>query len=61
MVDVVVNHMGWDGSSQNVDYSTFRPFNDKKYFHNICWINDYDNQTEVENVRVALLLVRERS
>jgi alpha-amylase len=50
MVDVVANHMAYSGTAETVNYSTLNPFDSKNYFHNICWINDYDNQTEVEQV-----------
>ena len=33
MVDVVVNHNGWNGSPDTVDYSSFNPFNDKSQYH----------------------------
>jgi hypothetical protein len=33
MVDIVVNHFAWAGDGDSVDYSTFDPFNDEKYFH----------------------------
>jgi hypothetical protein len=33
MLDVVVGDMAWAGNASTVDYSTFNPFNDKKYFH----------------------------
>lgn len=48
MVDIVVNHNGWNGSADTVDYSKFYPFNDKKYYHDYCPVNDYSNQTIVE-------------
>ncbi|KAL2835119.1 glycoside hydrolase superfamily [Aspergillus cavernicola] len=48
MVDVVANHMGYDGAMDSVDYSVFNPFNDAQYFHSPCVISDYDDQTEVE-------------
>ena len=50
MADVVANHFAWAGTPNNVDYSTYRPFNDSKYFHSPCPINNYNNQAEVENV-----------
>lgn len=31
-----------------MDYSVFNPFNDEKYFHNYCEMNDDANQTSVE-------------
>ncbi|KAK6601136.1 Alpha-amylase A type-3-like protein 1 [Botrytis cinerea] len=48
MVDVVANHMGSDDTAHNVDFSIMNPFNDSKYFHSVCFINDYNNQTNVE-------------
>ncbi|KAL3475633.1 family 13 alpha amylase in complex with acarbose [Aspergillus californicus] len=48
MVDVVANHMGYDGARDSVDYSVFNPFNDEKYFHSPCAIQNYDDQTQVE-------------
>ncbi|TGO70316.1 hypothetical protein BELL_0731g00020 [Botrytis elliptica] len=48
MVDVVANHMGSDDTAHNVDFSIMNPFNDGKYFHDVCFINDYNNQTNVE-------------
>lgn len=61
MVDVVANHMAWDGKSDNVDYSTLVPFNKKEDFHTnpTCFISNYDNQTEVENVSSREALVPE--
>ncbi|KAF2858248.1 glycoside hydrolase family 13 protein [Piedraia hortae CBS 480.64] len=48
MVDIVVNHMGWNGGPDQVQYNKFRPFNKKSFFHNYCSIN-YTNQTSVED------------
>ncbi|BCS20599.1 alpha-amylase [Aspergillus puulaauensis] len=48
MVDVVANHMGYDGAADSVDYSVFNPFNSQDYFHSPCSIDDYDDQTQVE-------------
>ncbi|KAF4635682.1 hypothetical protein G7Y89_g2413 [Cudoniella acicularis] len=50
MVDVVANHMGSGDQAELIDYSIINPFNQKVYFHvnPICWINDYNNQSEVE-------------
>ncbi len=48
MVDIVVNHNGWSGPTSSVDYTKFRPFNDIKYYHNVCSVN-YDNQTSIED------------
>ncbi|CAK7228807.1 hypothetical protein SBRCBS47491_007032 [Sporothrix bragantina] len=49
MVDVVANHMGYDGAGTSVDYSVFTPFNSASYFHSYCEITNYDNQTNVED------------
>ena len=49
MIDVVVNHMGYSGDASSCDYSTMNPFSDKSYFHPLCWITDYNNQTNVED------------
>ena len=48
MVDIAPNHFGWPGPSNSTDYSLFKPFNDARYFHSYCPIDDYNNQTTVE-------------
>ncbi|KAK2806870.1 hypothetical protein FQN51_005670 [Onygenales sp. PD_10] len=52
MVDVVINNMAsmTNGSdpSTAVDYSILKPFNDKKYFHSYCKIEDYDDYDEAQ-------------
>ncbi|TKA60936.1 Alpha-amylase A type-3 [Cryomyces minteri] len=48
MVDIVVNHFGWDGSSSSVNYSSLSPFNDQKYYHTFCNV-DYSNQDSIED------------
>ena len=52
MVDVVANHMAYDSTAETVDYSQLNPFNEASYFHDICWIEDYNNQTQLELVRL---------
>lgn len=47
MVDIVVNHNGWNGNETSVDYSMFEPFNNAKYYHKYCSV-DYDNDTSIE-------------
>lgn len=47
MVDIVVNHNGWNGNASSVDYSQFNPFNDVKYYHPYCTV-DYSNETSTE-------------
>lgn len=54
MVDVVPNHFAAPGPAEDIDYSTLNPFNSESYFHPICWITDYNNQTNVEVVRRRL-------
>ena len=49
MVDVVANHMGYDGAGTAVDYSVFTPFNSASYFHPYCEITNYDDQENVED------------
>ncbi|RDW80975.1 hypothetical protein BP5796_05673 [Coleophoma crateriformis] len=49
MVDVVANHMGYDGTAETVDYSNLNPFNNQDHFHNLCWIDNYNNQTNLED------------
>ncbi|CAK7202232.1 hypothetical protein SEUCBS139899_004954 [Sporothrix eucalyptigena] len=49
MVDVVANHMGYDGAGTSVDYSVFTPFDSQSYFHPYCLISNYNNQTNVED------------
>ena len=53
MVDVVVNHMGYD---DKFGYKLNVPFNDSIYYHEYCPITDYDfdhNQFRVENCWLA--------
>jgi alpha-amylase len=52
MVDVVINHVGYAGAPDTIDYSGFaKPFDAARWFHPYCPIRNYDNQTEVEQVR----------
>ena len=61
MLDVVPNHMGyppdcfWDECNEPEDFSELFPFDKKDYYHNLCMIKDFDNQTEVELCRLASL------
>ncbi|KAL4760054.1 alpha-amylase [Aspergillus foveolatus] len=54
MVDVVINDMAQavnsslDGGS-NINWSRLFPFNDKKYYHPFCRIEDWNNPDESEN------------
>ena len=55
MVDVVVNHFGWDGSASSVDYSQLTPFNSSSYFHRYCTISQDDYTTRDDNVQLCWL------
>lgn len=48
MVDVVPNHMAFDGNATSTDYSSFYPFNDRSFFHSVCFITDWTNVTQVQ-------------
>jgi len=43
MVDVVTNHMGYNGCGNCVDYGRLKPFDSRSYFHDFCMI-DYNNE-----------------
>ncbi|KAF9221280.1 glycoside hydrolase family 13 protein [Gyrodon lividus] len=45
MLDIVVNHMV---SQRPINVTAMYPFSDLSDFHDLCWITDYSNQTEVE-------------
>ncbi|RPB01936.1 alpha-amylase [Choiromyces venosus 120613-1] len=47
MVDIVANHMGPG------DITTFNPFNSASYYHSSCSIDNYNNQTQVEQCQIA--------
>eukprot|EP01138_Halocafeteria_seosinensis_P010847 gb/GECG01011079.1/.p1 GENE.gb/GECG01011079.1/~~gb/GECG01011079.1/.p1 ORF type:complete len:493 (+),score=38.17 gb/GECG01011079.1/:1-1479(+) len=51
MLDVVMNHCG----PVNMDFSEISPFNESKYYHRKCQIQDWNNQTQVEICRLANL------
>ncbi|KAJ3875393.1 alpha-amylase [Lentinula edodes] len=52
MVDIVVNHLvanpTSDNQPQTFDYSLLQPFGGADCFHSECFISDYNNQTNVE-------------
>jgi hypothetical protein len=50
MVDVVVNHNGWGGSLDSIDYSVFRPF-DEESDYNVpyCKIDYEGHENYVRN------------
>ncbi|EKV10968.1 hypothetical protein PDIG_54560 [Penicillium digitatum PHI26] len=46
MLDIVVGDMAWAGNATTIDYSTFNPFNDQKYFHDYKLLSeDPTNET----------------
>lgn len=55
MVDIVTNHMAYDGCGTCVDYSQYNPFNKQSYYHPFCLIN-YNDQNSVETVCCLPLL-----
>jgi len=49
MVDIVINHLAFNGPAQSVDYSLYPPpFNSPSAFHPVCDI-DYGNQSSIES------------
>ena len=51
MLDVVGNHV----APVDLSFELVNPFNSSEYYHSKCQINDWDNQEEVENCRLANL------
>lgn len=49
MVDVVANHVAPVGTN----YGSIYPFNSPDHYHNKCDIQDWNNQWQVENCRLA--------
>lgn len=43
MVDIVVNHNGWNGPPDSIDYSKFNPFNKKEYYNTPYCEIDYND------------------
>lgn len=49
MVDVVANHVAATSSGDFVPNTDYGPFNATSYYHRpFCWVDDYSNQTNVE-------------
>ncbi|TBU38203.1 alpha-amylase [Dichomitus squalens] len=46
MVDIVVNHMA--SASDPPDYNIYQPFSSQSSYHTECFIQDWQNQTNVE-------------
>jgi alpha-amylase len=53
MVDVVANHSGCVPG--NTDFSGIYPLNKSEHYHSECYINNWNDQNEVENCRLACL------
>jgi alpha-amylase len=51
MLDVVGNHV----APVDTSYEMVNPFNSSEYYHSKCQIEDWNNQEEVENCRLANL------
>jgi alpha-amylase len=59
MLDIVVGDMAWAGKASTVDYSTFKPFNDQKYFHDYKLLSeDMTNDTCVLDVSLLPRVMR---
>jgi hypothetical protein len=56
MVDIVINHNGWPGPHESVDFSAFNPFNQSSDYNLPYCAIDYSNLTE--NVSVDDQIVR---
>lgn len=50
MVDIVVNHNGWNGAPDTVDYSSFTPFNEKSQYHTPYCAIDYSDLSNTTNI-----------
>ncbi|QRV91311.1 alpha-amylase [Ceratobasidium sp. AG-Ba] len=53
MVDVVVNHFAATSTPPSLTYSGYTPFNAETDYHPLCWIQDNNNQTQVEQCWVG--------
>lgn len=49
MLDVVVNHVASTSGASFAANSTYGPFNNQSDYHPQCFVQNYANQTEVEN------------
>jgi hypothetical protein len=59
MLDIVVGDMAWAGNASTIDYSTFNPFNDQKYFHDYKLLSeDSANKTCVLDVSLSSRVMR---
>lgn len=54
MLDIVVNHFGYAGAPDTIDYSDFNPFNEESYFHTpYCAIDYTDTSNTVSRKSVV--------
>jgi alpha-amylase len=51
MLDVVANHV----APVDMSFGMINPFNSSSYYHTKCQIEDWNNQQQVENCRLANL------
>lgn len=68
MVDIVVNHMAWNGTAADVQYNTITPFNASSYYHpycdlsqnaTTCWQTGYDTVPSLPDLKTEDANVRE--
>lgn len=48
MIDIVANNFASVGPGASVDYTQYKPFNDKKYFHAYCPITNYTDPKDYQ-------------
>lgn len=48
MVDVIVNHVAATSTPPSLTYGGFSPFNTETDYHPFCFVQDFNNQTQVE-------------
>lgn len=53
MMDIIVNHVAATTTPPSLTYDQFQPFNAAADFHPFCFIQDYQNQTQVEQCWVG--------
>jgi alpha-amylase len=54
MVDIVANHAGC--LQNGATYADVEPFNKEEHYHSECYIDNWNDQWEVENCRLACLI-----
>jgi hypothetical protein len=60
MVDIVVNHNGWNGPPDTVDYSKFNPFNKEEYYNTpYCEIDYNDLGDTVSSLCTSHMIVEQ--